>query len=181
LLRVALIYLALAVGANAGSVDVAALEQLREGTLRKLVFSDPAPVSYAVFTDQDGVERRLSDWRGKWVVLNFWATWCVPCREEMPALDALQREFGGERFAVVTLAVGRNAVPSIRRFFEETQVTALPILLDPRSEVAREMGVVGLPLTVLVDPEGAEVARLIGAAEWSSDSARAIVSALLAQ
>jgi thiol-disulfide isomerase/thioredoxin len=180
LLRVALIYLALAVGANAAPLDIPALEALREGTLRKLTFVDPEPVPDTVFTDAEGAEHTLADWRGKWVVLNFWATWCVPCRAEMPSLDTLSREMGGARLAVVPVATGRNDLQAIRRFFEETGVTALPVLLDPRQQLAREMGVLGLPVTVLIDPDGNVVARLIGDAEWSGDSARAILEALLA-
>ena len=95
-------------------------------------------------------------------------------------LDNLQAEFGGEDFEVVTIATGRNDVTGIRRFFEETEVTRLPILLDPRSELAREMAVLGLPITVVLDREGREIARMRGDAEWDSDSAKAIVAALLA-
>jgi hypothetical protein len=99
----------------------------------------------------------------------------------MPALDALQRDLGGARFQVLTIAVGRNALAGIDRFFAEVGVTALPVLLDPRQALARDMGVLGLPLSVLVDPEGREIARLIGDADWSGPSARAILAALLAQ
>jgi len=112
--------------------------------------------------------------------VNFWATWCVPCREEMPALDALQGEFGGERFQVVTIATGRNELAAIDRFYKGAGIQHLPVLLDPRQAVARDMGVLGLPSSVLLGPDGNEIARLIGDAEWYSPSARAIVAALLA-
>lgn len=94
-------------------------------------------------------------------------------------LDALQAEFGGEGFEVVTIAAGRNSVQGIRRFFEEVGVENLPILLDPRQELSREMGVFGLPITVILDPQGREIARLRGEADWESESAKAIVSALV--
>jgi thiol-disulfide isomerase/thioredoxin len=177
----ALLYTALTLGANAAAADTAALEALRDGDMRKLAFhAEPQDASQVVFTDADGVEHRLADWQGKHIVLNFWATWCAPCRKEMPMLDALQSEFGGEAFEVVTIATGRNSIQGIRRFFEEVGVTELPVLLDPRQELARDMGVFGLPVTVILDAEGKEVARLIGEADWQSDSAKAIVSAMIA-
>jgi thiol-disulfide isomerase/thioredoxin len=180
-LRSALLYTALVFGANGAAADTAALEALREGDMQKLVFhAEPVAAGIAPFTDADGAEHRLEHWEGKVVLLNFWATWCAPCRKEMPMLDALQAEFGGEAFEVVTIATGRNSVQGIRRFFEEVGVTNLPVLLDPQQELAREMGVFGLPITVLLDAEGREIARLRGEADWQSDSAKAIVAAVIA-
>ena len=181
IVRSALLYTALALGANAAHADTAALEALRTGDMQKLVFhGEPVAAGTTAFADAEGAEHRLSDWQGKVVLLNFWATWCAPCRKEMPMLDALEAEFGGEDFAVVTVATGRNSAQGIRRFFEEVAVTRLPILLDPGQELAREMGVFGLPITVILDREGREIARLRGEADWASDSARAIVAALVA-
>jgi thiol-disulfide isomerase/thioredoxin len=168
-------------GANASAADTAALEALREGDMQKLVFhGEPVAAGVAAFTDADGAEHRLADWQGRVVLLNFWATWCAPCRKEMPMLDALERDFGGADFAVVTVATGRNSVQGIRRFFEEVGVARLPILLDPGQDLAREMGVFGLPITVILDREGQEIARLRGEADWQSDSAKAIIAALVA-
>lgn len=176
--RSAVLYTALALGANAAFADTASLEALRDGSMKKLVFSDPLDVSQVVFSDPEGGEHRLADWQGKYVLVNFWATWCAPCRKEMPMLDALQAEFGGETFEVVTIATGRNAVPAIKRFFEEIGVSHLPILLDPKQELAREMAVLGLPITIILNPEGQEIARLRGDAEWDGESAKAIIAAL---
>lgn len=97
----------------------------------------------------------------------------------MPSLDALNAELGGEDFAVVPVATGRNAVPGIRKFFDEEGIETLPILLDPKQKLARDMAVLGLPITVILNPEGQEIARLRGDADWASDSAKAIVAALL--
>lgn len=181
IIRSALLYTALVLGANAAVADVTALQALREGSMQKLgIHSEPKPAGQAVFTDADGGEHTLAEYRGQVVVVNFWATWCAPCRKEMPALDALQKELGGEDFQVVTIATGRNKLPAIRKFFDEAGVTALPILLDPRQTLAREMGVLGLPATVVLNREGEEVARMIGDAEWDSDSAKAIIRALMA-
>jgi thiol-disulfide isomerase/thioredoxin len=175
------LYTALALVANAAMADTAALDALRDGDMRKLNFaSDPLPVPDTAFEGEAGEAMTLADFAGKVVAVNFWATWCGPCRKEMPQLDALQAEFGGDSFAVVTIATGRNDAVAMQRFFDETGVTHLPLYKDPRQALARDMGVLGLPVTVILDAEGREIARLQGDADWSSDSARAIIAALIA-
>jgi thiol-disulfide isomerase/thioredoxin len=170
------LYTSLMLGANPGLADVAAL---RDGDMKKLALHEaPVAVPEAVLLDATDGEHSLADYRGKWVVLNFWATWCAPCRREMPSLDRLQAAM--PEIAVVPVATGRNAVPGIERFFAEAEVKGLPILRDPTSTLARGMGVMGLPVTVILNPEGQEVARLIGDAEWDSDSAKAVLAALVA-
>lgn len=94
-------------------------------------------------------------------------------------LSALQTEFGGPDFTVLTLATGRNNPAQIARFFDEIGVTNLPRHQDPKQALARDMAVLGLPITVIIDPEGREIARLRGDADWNSDSARAILRRLL--
>ena len=178
-LILAVLYTALALSANAAHADVAAAEAARQGTMKKLLFSDPVEVSDIVFTDPEGGEFRLQDFGGKHVVVNFWATWCAPCRKEMPMLSELQDEFGGETFEVITIATGRNSIPGIRKFLDEVGVDNLPLYLDPKSKLGREMGVLGLPITVILDPEGREIARMRGDAEWNSESAKAVVRALI--
>ena len=179
----ALLYTSLALGANTAGADMSTIEAMREGDMKKLVFlSEPTAVSDAPFNlEDDAGEGRLSDYRGKYVLLNFWATWCAPCRKEMPMLAELQDEFGGETFEVVTLATGRNSPQGIVKFFAETGITNLPRHQDPKQNVAREMGVFGLPITVIIDPDGNEIARLRGDADWASDNAKAIIAAILAQ
>lgn len=168
------LYTALVLGANLASADVASL---REGDMKKLMLLEaPVAVPEAVLLDAEDAEHSLAEYKGKWVVLNFWATWCAPCRREMPSLERLQAAM--PEVAVVPVATGRNAVEGIRRFFEEAGVTTLPILRDPQSELAHAMGVMGLPVTVILNPEGQEVARLIGDAEWDSESAKAVMAAL---
>lgn len=95
-------------------------------------------------------------------------------------LEALQREFGGDAFQVVTLATGRNSPTGIKKFFAENGIDSLPRHQDPKQAVARDMSVLGLPITVILNPEGNEIARLRGDADWNSESARAIIAALLA-
>jgi thiol-disulfide isomerase/thioredoxin len=172
----AVLYLALAGGANAQD-----LGGMLTGEMRGLVVHDaPRPASDLPFLRTDGSEGSLADYRGRMVVLNFWATWCGPCREEMPSLQNLQDMKGGEDFTVVTLATGFNQPQAIRRFFEETGVTDLQQYRDINQQIAREMGVFGLPITVILDPEGREIARLRGDAHWDSPEAVAIIEALLA-
>ena len=170
------LYTALALGANPVAAEVAAL---REGDMKKLVLlEEPVQLPEAVLLDADDGESAFSDFKGRWVVLNFWATWCAPCRKEMPSLERLQMAM--PELAVIPVATGRNAVEGIRRFFDEAGVKTLPILRDPRSDFARAMNVLGLPVTVIVNPEGQEVARMIGDAEWDSASAKAVLGALMA-
>ena len=180
LVRSAVLYAALAVGANAAlAADTAGLEALRAGDMKKLAFHiAPKAVPDIPIYDAEGGAHRLADYSGKYVLLNFWATWCAPCRKEMPSLDRLQTAMGGATFQVLPVATLRNTVPGVKRFFAQAGITALPIRLDPHAEFAHRMGVMGLPVTVLIDPEGREIARLVGDAEWDSDSARAIIAAL---
>lgn len=177
--RAAVLYTALLFGANPAAADIAAADALRDGDMKKLNFSEAQPLPAIGLVGMDDAPRSLEEFRGKWVLVNFWATWCPPCRKEMPSLGALQTEFGGATFEVVTVATGRNAVPAIDKFFAEAGVTHLTTLRDPKAELAREMGVAGLPVTVVLNPEGAEVGRLIGDADWHSAEARAVLTALM--
>lgn len=176
------VYTALALGANvagAGLVAAQDLAALATGDMAKLILhASPQPVPDAVLVDGADVAQPLSQWRGQWVVLNFWATWCAPCRTEMPSLDRLAEAMPG--VAVLPVATGRNSVVGIAKFFEEADITRLPTLRDPTSEFSRGMAVLGLPVTVILDPQGREVARLIGDAEWDSPDALAVLTALMA-
>jgi thiol-disulfide isomerase/thioredoxin len=160
--------------------DPDAWSALREGDMKKLIFhSSPKPVSTKPFDTPDGGTATLADYEGKVVLLNFWATWCAPCRKEMPSLDALNMEMGGDAFEVVTIATGRNSPAAMRRFFEETGVQTLPLYNDTRQAVARDMAVLGLPITVVLNSDGEEIARLRGDAEWNSENANAVLRAVI--
>ncbi len=185
-LLAAMLYAALTLGANpllANGIDAGVRTEIldmREDSMRKLnIPSKPAKVSGTAFETEDGRKLVFSDSNGKFRLVNFWATWCPPCREEMPSLDRLQADFGGEDFQVMTIATGRNRIEGIYDFFEMAGVTNLPILLDPRGKLAREMGALGLPTTLLLDRNGREIARLTGGADWSSDNAKAVLRALM--
>ncbi|KAF0676459.1 TlpA disulfide reductase family protein [Profundibacterium mesophilum] len=162
------------------SIDVPALEALREGSMKKLIFhSEPRAVSQEPFEDAQGETRRLGDWSGKPVLVNFWATWCAPCRTEMPLLDALQAEFGGEGFDVVTIATARSAPGGVDAFFADAGLAHLEKFYDADQALARDMAVLGLPVTLLLDAEGREIARMQGDADWFGESAKAIVAQLM--
>ena len=174
-------YTALTVGANiahaAPAPEAALIAPHLTGEMAKLVpATEAVPLAEAALLDKGDAPQTLADYRGKVILLNFWATWCAPCRREMPSLERLQAAM--PEIAVVPVATGRNAVEGIQRFFDEAGVTTLPILRDPTSDLAHAMGIMGLPVTVILNPEGQEVARLIGDAEWDSDSAKAVLKEL---
>lgn len=177
----AALYLALALGAIPSHADIATAKALRSGDMRKLVFHDtPEAVSNAPYQlADDAGTQTLEEYQGKYVLLNFWATWCAPCRKEMPMLSALQTKFGGDTFEVVTIATGRNSPAGIKKFFNDTGISNLPRHQDPKQRLASQMGIFGLPITVFLNPEGREIARLRGDADWSSDSAKEIIKTLI--
>lgn len=176
-LRLFVLYTALSLCANAAAA--ADLRPLKRGEMEKLVIYDqPLGVPELPFTDPAGNDHRLSEFRGKVLLVNFWATWCVPCRTEMPTLDRLQAEMGSKDFEVVTIASGRNPLGQIDRFFGEANVTHLPRYQDADQKLARGMGIIGLPVSVLIDRKGREAARLIGGADWNTPEAQAVIRAL---
>jgi thiol-disulfide isomerase/thioredoxin len=110
----------------------------------------------------------LADFRGKVVLLNIWATWCAPCRREMPTLDRLQAQLGGSDFEVVALSIDRKGLPVVKEFYAEIGLDTLPIYVDQSGSAQRTLSVLGVPTTLLLDREGNEIGRLLGPAEWDS-------------
>jgi thiol-disulfide isomerase/thioredoxin len=184
-LAAALLYAALGAFANPaaagglGPEERLALDAFRQGDMRKLVvLAEPVPAPDVAFLAPDGAPTTLAETNGRLRVDNFWATWCAPCRREMPALDALARERGGDDLAVLAIATGRNAPEAIAAFREEAGIATLATYTDPKSELARAMGVPGLPVTVILDRDGDEIARLLGDADWNAPEARALIDYL---
>ncbi len=140
----------------------------------------PKPVAAIQFEDANGQSRSLTDFRGKVVLLNIWATWCVPCRKEMPTLDRLQAALGGPDFEVVALSIDRR-VDAVRKFFAEVGIQKLAMYLDSSAKATRELGAVGLPTTLLLDRKGREIGRLIGPAEWDSPEMTEIIGGAIAR
>jgi len=139
----------------------------------------PAPPAPAIFFNGEGVERRITDFPRQGLVLNLWATWCVPCVAEMPALQAMARALADDKIAVLPLSSDRGGAPTVRKFYEQHDISALGVWLDPKGEAARAWGARGLPTTLIVDRHGREVARLEGAIDWASADALARIRTLV--
>lgn len=159
---------------GAGAQD-AARPPLR-GAMRDFVLQPtPAPVPAIRFLDRDEQERTLDDFRGRVVLLNFWATWCAPCVEEMPSLERLQAAFAGEKFLVLPVSQDRAGLPLVRQFYQDHALTGLGMFADRTSAAGRSFKLRGLPTSVLLDQDGREIGRFEGSADWSSPEAIALV------
>ena len=130
--------------------------------------ASPKPMPELAFEDASGRAHTLADFRGKFVLLNLWATWCAPCREEMPALDRLQSQLASDRFQVVALSLDQQGLPIARKFYAETGIKALPLYVDRSAKAAFTLDAAGLPATLLIDPAGREIGRHLGAVKWDS-------------
>lgn len=126
----------------------------------------PRPLPNLQFVDAKDTPRSLADFRGRAVLLNVGATWCPPCRAEMPALDRLQAALGGPEFEVVALSIDRGGLTVVKPFFDELDLRALPAYVDASAEALGKLGASGIPLTLLVDRQGRERWRLLGPAPW---------------
>jgi len=140
-------------------------------------------VADLTFTDKDGASKTLGDFAGKTVLLNLWATWCAPCRKEMPTLDRLQEKLGSDDFTVLTVNIDRRNTARAEAFFEENGIKNLAFFADPTTQIfetlKRRGRAVGMPTTMLVDGKGCEIGVLHGIAEWDSDDAIALIKAAL--
>jgi thiol-disulfide isomerase/thioredoxin len=148
------------------------------------VATKPLQLPKLVFHDGEGRERTLADWRGRSVLFNLWATWCVPCRKEMPALDALQGKLGGEKFEVVAVNIDTRNLDKPRAWLQEVGITRLGYFADPSAKVFQDLKAIGkafgMPTTLLIDPQGCELGTLAGPAEWASEDAVRLIEAALA-
>ena len=129
---------------------------------------EPRAVPDLRFADGNGRALSLADFRGRPVVLNIWATWCVPCRKEMPTLDRLQAAFGKSVLTVLPLSIDRQETAVVRQFYRQLGLKALGVYVDPSGRAASEIGAIGIPTTLLIDRGGREVGRKIGPADWDS-------------
>lgn len=133
------------------------------------------------FADGDGRRLTLEDFRGKVVLLNVWATWCIPCRREMPTLDRLEARLGGPDFHVLPLSIDRAGSDAVRRFYHEIQIENLGIYVGEERQTLGALGVIGLPTTLLISREGQEIGRLVGPAEWDGPEAVAQFQSVIAR
>ena len=141
----------------------------------------PLKLPDLAFEDGDGKPRKLSEWRGRTVLVNLWATWCVPCRKEMPALDSLQTKLGGPKFEVVAINIDTRDPEKPKNFLKEAHLTQIGNFSDQKAKVFQDLKAVGralgMPTSVLVDGQGCEIATIAGPAEWASDDAVKLISA----
>ena len=166
---------------QAGNRSAASLSAAAQGTVANFtVASNAKIVADVAFMDGHGARKKLSDWRGQVVLLNVWATWCGPCRKEMPALDRLQALTGRDDFEVVALSVDRGKIGLPQGFFEEIGVKELGLYHDGSAKAGSKLGVFGMPTTLMIGRQGQILGRLVGPAEWDDAQAQALVQAALA-
>lgn len=138
-------------------------------------FDPPRPIEQAGFVDGEERPLTLGDFAGRVLLVNFWASWCGPCREEMPSLDRLQAELGGADFQVLAVSVDEGGLPAVDRFFAMLGIEHLETYLDPTGKFADALKLTALPTTVLIDRDGRAVGALLGPAEWDSPEAKALI------
>jgi thiol-disulfide isomerase/thioredoxin len=166
-----------------GAVDLARkIAPLAHGEVAALTMATtPFRLPDLAFEDAEGKPRKLSEWRGKTVLVNLWATWCVPCRKEMPALDSLQTKLGGKDFEVVAVNIDTRDPEKPKNFLKEANLTALGYFTDSKAKVFQDLKSIGkalgMPTSILVDGQGCEIANLAGPAEWASDDAVKLIKA----
>ena len=141
-----------------------------------IIHNVPKEAKDIEFISAKGGPGRLSAFRGKLVLLNFWATWCAPCRREMPDLDLLQKGLGGAKFHVLALSTDRQGLPRIAEFYQQMKLKNLEQYAAKNLQVTQAYRVLGLPVTILISPEGKEIGRMVGPADWNSPPARALIS-----
>jgi thiol-disulfide isomerase/thioredoxin len=160
------------------------LQPLARGEVAALAPArSPIPLTTVAFRDGDGKERTLGDWKGKTVLLNLWATWCVPCKKEMPALDELQKKLGGSDFEVVAVNIDTRNPDKAKTWLTDTGIASLTYYADNSAKIFQDLKekgrAFGMPTTILVDKNGCEVATLAGPAEWASGDAVKFIEAAL--
>lgn len=186
------IYLFQAEGRKAGPESQAAApsipvpsglsKDLATGTLAAFLVKPDRPLlADAAFQDAEGKPLKLSDWKGRVALVNLWATWCAPCRKEMPDLAKLQKELGSDDFEVVAISVDRKGAEASAAFLKETGADSLRLYVEPTTAILNDIQALGLPATVLIDRQGREIGRLLGPADWASPEAIALVKAALAE
>jgi thiol-disulfide isomerase/thioredoxin len=168
-----------------GAVDLAKkIAPLVHGEVAALTMAtQPLKLPDLAFQDSEGRDKKLSDWHGKTVLLNLWATWCVPCRKEMPALDGLEAKLAGPNFEVVAVNIDTRDPDKPKKFLKEAGLTRLGYYTDEKAKTFQDLKSIGralgMPTSVLVDPKGCEIGTIAGPAEWSSDDAIKLITAAL--
>ncbi|MFQ5745261.1 MAG: TlpA family protein disulfide reductase [Acidobacteriota bacterium] len=163
-----------------GASGSALAEPFFEGYVGKFVVASPPEQAPDIpFPDVDGVEHRLSDYGGRVVLLNFWATWCPACVMELPALERLQRKLGGDGFTVLAMSQDATAPPAVSSFLRSRGLNTLPVFFDDQRRLGVALDQHMLPTSILLDAKGREVGRLVGPAEWDSREAVALIRSFM--
>ena len=177
---VAFLVLSVILASTDRGVAGSAQSALTVGQMQNFTFFDtPKQVTGVSFVDAEGRKLGLADFRGKFVLVNLWATWCGPCRREMPSLDRLQARLSGGDFTVLALSQDRKGVAAVQKFLAQIGTQHLDVFVDSSARSARKLGAIGLPTTVLLDREGKVIGRLIGSAEWDSDEAARLIKSVI--
>lgn len=156
------------------------LNELAVGEMKNVtVASNPETISDFSFIDAKGKTHQISDFKGKVVLLNFWATWCAPCREEMPSIDQLQAKLGSDSFEVIAISHDLQGIERVTKFLNALKIQNLAAYNDKSLKSGRLNGVFGLPATLILDQQNKEVARMVGPAEWDSEEAIDLLKAVI--
>lgn len=171
---------------SASSETLAAVNAAAKGELAAMKAGpEPRPLPPLAFKDAAGADVGLDRFKGKIVLLNLWATWCAPCKKEMPALDRLQAEKGGADFEVVAVSLDFGTPDKPKKFLEEIGAKSLAFYMDPSGKLLPTLKKIdratGLPTTLLIDREGCEMAHLPGPAEWASEDGKRVIEAAIAK
>jgi thiol-disulfide isomerase/thioredoxin len=155
---------------------------LSTGAMAAFVFKQDRPaVETGEFRDATENAVSIGNWTGRVALINLWATWCAPCRKEMPHLAELQKLYGSDDFEVIAISVDLKGAKASADFLQQIGATDLALYVDKTTRVMKKLGAIGLPLTILVDRNGREVGRLLGPADWTSDEARSLIEAAIAE
>lgn len=164
------------------SAAVALDKSLSTGAIAAFVFKDGrADIESGPFKNAAGEDVTLANWKGKVVLVNLWATWCAPCRKEMPDLAQLQKDYGGDNFEVVAISVDLKGADASSAFLKEIGADNLALYTDRTTRVMKKLGAIGLPVTILIDRQGKEIGRLLGPAHWTADEALKLIEAAIAE
>ncbi|MGE0768372.1 MAG: TlpA family protein disulfide reductase [Hyphomicrobiaceae bacterium] len=155
--------------------------RLSTGQMAAFVFKKaPEELPELPFQDKDGKSRTLKEWQGKVVLVNLWATWCAPCRKEMPSLDRLQAELGSDKFEVVAISADKTGIAGAKRFLDQIKIQKLGVYADPTVRIHSGLKAIGMPASLVIDAKGREIGRLVGPAEWDSAEAKTLIKAVIA-
>ena len=168
-LGAAAVVLILAISGQLASTEAGKCEGALADIKKFRAAEELKPVSEEPFIVGEDELRTLQSYKGKGIVLNFWATWCAPCIEEMPELLRLKSKVAGDGIEVLAISQDRKDIAKVREFLEVNKLSELGVMLDKRGRLGRKLGVRGLPTTVLIDPQGRDIGRVLGIEKWDSE------------